>query len=417
MIDKIIKTITIINNKFYFKILYLLVSLSFVSVLSDIPGLNLLNTGLIVWGVLLVLINAFALLNEEMAPYKIFLYIFIIGSLLLIMTKYRTGGNIKIFATNLILFFAMFTVDRKKNEKELLKEMDVISWVYFITASLLALGSLFLIVFNKSIVINDKIYGINIQGGGDGHVGLFFNRNALGIACALAIAVGIYLIITNKSFLNKILISLFFIINLITLKESNNRSGIIVLLTLLGVSIFMYLKRCIWRVFYCILILSLAATAFALKSSLLAKILDGRYELWIAGRELIKIWPLTGVGNSALISSLTSILPELNKYDVSRLPGIEAGGLHNIYIQIGAVYGIPMLSIFLLFIISLFVFTISRLDAMKGPKKYRITILVSLCMGIILVNFFESNLIFIISFISLLFWIYMGYIASLLKNR
>jgi len=414
MIDKIIKVITIINNKFYFKILYLLVSLSFVSVLSDIPGLNLLNTGLIIWGVLLVIINAFALLNEEMTPYKIFLYIFIIGSLLLIMTKYRTGGNIKIFATNLILFFAMFTVDRKKNEKELLKEMDVISWVYFITASLLALGSLFLILFNKSIVINNKIYGINSESGGN--IGLFFNENALGIASALAIAAGLYLIITNKSIINKILILLFFVINITTLKESHNKSGIIVLLTLLGVNIFIYLKRYIWRTVYCIMVLISVTAAVTLKRSFLDGILDGRDELWIAARELIKIKPLTGVGNSALISSLTYLLPDLHKYDVWRLPGIEGGGLHNIYIQIGAVYGIPMLSIFILFIIALFIFIISKLDTMKGPQKYRITVLVSLCLGIIFVNLFESNLVFIISFISLLFWIYMGYIVSLLKK-
>lgn len=45
------------------------------------------------------------------------------------------------------------------------------------------------------------------------------------------------------------------------------------------------------------------------------------------------------------------------------------------------------------------------------------TTIASMLLGILAVNVFESNLVYIISFISIMFWIYLGYTISILDNR
>lgn len=99
------------------------------------------------------------------------------------------------------------------------------------------------------------------------------------------------------------------------------------------------------------------------------------------------------------------------------LPGLSTGRLHNIYIETATVNGIVSLVMILSFIVILFVFIINRLDHLRKKEKFEMTTLTSMILGIIAVNLFESTLIYIISFISMIFWIYSGYLVSIIGNR
>ncbi|WP_238884793.1 O-antigen ligase [Clostridium sp. YIM B02551] len=415
--DTLIKGINFINNKFYFKILYLLMSISFVSIVSEVPGLSLLNKALIVWGIILVVLSAITLINEGVEYYKIPLYIFILCSFLLVVFKYRTGENIKIFAVNLIIFFAMLSVDKKKTDKELLKEINVISTIYYVVASILCIGSAILFLAKLNFTIKGHNYGINPIGGGEGNVGLFFNENALGIAAALAIVIGVYLIIDYKKFISKTVVLLTIIPNGIALYLSSGRSGFLMIMMLVFILIFIYAKNIFLRIGM-ILLAVLAVIGATIKvDNFLDQVLSGRDQLWITAWESIKLHPLTGVGNTAMIPTLTDLIPKLTSRGIYHLPGIEAGGLHNIYIQIATVYGVPMLIIFMCFIFMTFIHVILKIDKLRGSKKLKSTILFSICVGVICVNFFESDLIYIISFISILFWVYLGYLIKLVEKN
>lgn len=408
------KIFRLVTDSFYFKLAYLIISICVVSVFSIVPGINVINKSLIVWGIFLIVVNLFQVINEKLTIYKVILYMFIFFSMILILFNYRSSENIKIFIINLILFMVMFFVEKNKKQNDLLKEITTISWVYLIQVTLLTLGSLYLIFFNKNIQMNSIEYGINSNGM---HNGLFFNENALGLAAVLAIAVGLYLLCLTQKLKYKILVVVSETINVFALKESNNRSGIIVLIALCLIGVFIYIINKYIRVGLIILAIISTIVITIKNSSILVPILSGRDQLWIAAFASIKKHIFVGVGNSDLIPKLTEIIPEVNKYDVWHLPGIESGGLHNIFIQIAAVYGLPMLIIFILFLISLFIYIISKIDKLKGSKKLKMTIITSLCLGIIFVNFFESNLIYIISFISLVFWIYAGYILALVEKN
>ena len=62
-------------------------------------------------------------------------------------------------------------------------------------------------------------------------------------------------------------------------------------------------------------------------------------------------------------------------------------------------------------------FIVQHLDKLKRTEKLQMTTLTSLIVGILSVNLFESTLVYMASFMSLVFWIYLGYLISILDNK
>ena len=148
---------------------------------------------------------------------------------------------------------------------------------------------------------------------------------------------------------------------------------------------------------------------FALFHDKLYNFLSARNELWYSAWLLIKQNSLVGVGNSSLVEKVYSMRPGVI------LPGIEAGGLHNILLQITTANGFIALILFLIIIYNAFIFIIKKVDLSFGKDRKLDLILLSLVTGILFVNLFESNLIYIVSFIPIIFWTYLGYFISILK--
>ena len=99
------------------------------------------------------------------------------------------------------------------------------------------------------------------------------------------------------------------------------------------------------------------------------------------------------------------------------LPGIEAGGLHNIYLQIITSNGIISLIILLCLLGAIIYALATKIDLLKGTDKILNGILLVLIFGILFVNLFESNLIYITSFISIIFWSYLGYFYTAITHN
>ena len=99
------------------------------------------------------------------------------------------------------------------------------------------------------------------------------------------------------------------------------------------------------------------------------------------------------------------------------LPGIEAGGLHNIYLQIITANGLISFIIFISLIIMTICTLTKKIDSMNKKDKLINGILLTLIFGILFVNLFESNLVYIASFISIIFWSYLSYFYSITTNN
>ncbi|MDY2729780.1 MAG: O-antigen ligase family protein, partial [Clostridium sp.] len=274
----------------------------------------------------------------------------------------------------------------KDKSKELLNnELNIISNLFIGFTFVFSTASTIMYIFKISFVLFDTTYGLN--------QGLYVYKNTLAIAAAISFVLSFYCYIksTNKT------IKIFYIINAIlqifNVFYSGGRSALLLLLAIPFVFVFLYIKN---NMFRCALIIVPAITCigiFAKFHDKLYKFLSARNELWYSAYMLFKSHLLTGVGNSSLVDKVYSMRPGVV------LPGIEAGGLHNIYLQIITSNGIISLIILLCLLGAIIYALATKIDLLKGTDKILNGILLVLIFGILFVNLFESKLIYITSFI------------------
>ena len=400
-----------VDNKFYFKLLYLFVSLTYATILKYVPGIKILNYLAFAWGIILILL----MIIEDYKRRKIYKFdvplgIFIILTLVLNFIAYRSIEDLKVWMVNLILIITIFTVDVFRNKKAIIKEMNIITYFYvvfmFITSSL-SLGMKF---FEIKIEIRNIVFEFNgIKGG------IFENKNALSIAAALAIVMCIYLNCVAKSHRLK----MFCIANIIlqtitmifvTMMGEHGRSAFLIVIAVVYIFIFVYNKNKYFRIVFLLIPILICGTFLTYKDNV-RDFTSGRSSLWTSAAIVIQEHPLAGVGNNDLVEAVKSAR------ETDDLPGLELGGLHNIYVQTATVNGIISLLLFLVFIGMILMFIIQHLDKLKRKEKFKMTTLTSIIVGILAVNLFESTIIYIVSFISMIFWIYLGYLVSILDNK
>ena len=405
MKEQIKKVYDILDNKLYFKLLYLFVSLTFVTILKCIPGINIFKEIAFAWGILLLIFMFFNdYKKRKLYNFDIALGLFIVVTFIFNLLVYRNSTNIKIWIVDLILFVVVFSVDVFKNKKQLIKEMNIISCSYAIFMFVVSFISLEMKMFDKSITIGEYLFS-----GSKG--GLFENENALSIAAALAIVMCIYLNYISKNFRFKI----FWIVNIalqfFTMLSFKGRSAYLVVIAVIYTFCFIYNKNKYIRGLLIILPVLLGVGGYFYEGDQIRNFTSGRTSLWDSAGKVINHHPIAGVGNADMIQNVMNARP------TGDLPGLEFGGLHNIYIQIATVNGIISLILFLLFILLTIAFVVKRIDCLRKKEKMHMTIITSITIGVLAVNVFESTLIYGTSFISIIYWVYLGYLVSILGNK
>ena len=176
------------SNKFYLKLLYLFVSMSFVTILIHVPGIKLLGKAALVWGMILILFTVFNDYRErKLYKFDIPLIIFIIITLVYNILFYRSMENMKVWIVDFMLFTCIFSINVFKNRKDTLREMNIITYCYTLFMFLASIVAIILKFSGKVIEIGDHVFGME--------QGIFINPNALSIACAIAILLSIYLLL------------------------------------------------------------------------------------------------------------------------------------------------------------------------------------------------------------------------------
>lgn len=410
---EIIKNIyDFIDNKFYFKLLYLFVSLTFVTILKDIPVIREFKYIALAWGIVLILLMIIEnYKRRKIYKFDIPLAVFTIITLVFNIIAYRSVENIKIWLVNLILFTVIFSVDVFRCKKTMIKEMNIITYFYAIFMFIASIISLIMRFSGKTIELKGILFGATR--------GVFENENALGIAAALAIVMCIYLNYAAKSHKFKMFWLANIVLQTITMIGSNGRSAYLIVIAVVYIYIFVYNKNKYFRIILLLMPILASGIFFQLDKSNIRSFTSGRSSLWTCGAIVIKEHPLIGVGNNDFIEAVTVVSKnsDLSGLEFGDVPGIEFGGLHNIYVQIATVNGIIPLLLFITFLGMILMFIIQHLDKLKRKEKLQMTTLTSLVFGILVVNLFESTLIYIVSFISMIFWIYLGYLVSILDNK
>ena len=393
-----------IDNRFYCKLLYLFVSLTFVTILIDVPGIKIFSKIAQLWALALILLMVIEdRKRRKLYKFDIPLMAFVGLTLVYNLFLYKNITDFKEWIVNLILFTTIFTIDVFRNKKEIIKEMNIITYFYCIFMFIASIISLILRLLGRSVQIGDILFG--------GSKGIFVNENALSIACAIAIVMCIYMNIIAKNNRMKMFWLANIVLQAITMIGSNGRSAILVVIAVAYTYIFVYYRNKYARVALLILPIIVCGAIFTLEENTIRDYTSGRSSLWTSASIVIKDNPLTGVGKNDFVDAVRAAR------DTDDLPGLETGGIHNIYLQIATINGIIALLLIIVFLYIILVFIVQKLDKLKRKEKLQMTTLASMLLGILAVNLFESNLIYIISFISMIFWIYLGYLISILDNK
>ncbi|MFT8347610.1 O-antigen ligase family protein [Clostridium saccharoperbutylacetonicum] len=397
-----------VDNKFYFKLLYLFITLTYVTILKYIPGTNIVKNIVFAWGILLLLL----LIIEDYKRRKIYKFdiplgIFMILTLIFNLFVYKDMDNIKVWMVNLIVFTIIFTVDVFRNKKELIKEMNIISCFYVVFMFLASGASLIMYLFNMKLTIKNVVFELNGVNGG-----VFENKNALSIAAALAIVLCIYLNYVTQSHRLK----LFWLVNIVLqvavmMVGSHGRSADLIVIAVVYTFVFVYNKNKYLRTVLVLIPILACIGVWQVNKDNIRLYTSGRSNLWESAAVVVEQHPLAGVGYNDMIGEVKAARP------ISDLPGLDVGRLHNIYIETATVNGTISLLLFISFLGIILAFIVEQLDKLQRKEKIQMTTLTSLIVGIIAVNLFESNLINSANFISMIFWIYLGYLVSILDNK
>ena len=405
MKEQLKKVYDILDNKFYFRLLYLFVSLTFVTILKCIPGYNIFKDVAFAWGFLLLLFMFFNdYKKRKLYNFDVALGAFIIITFIFNILVYRNSTNIKIWGVNLILFVIVFSVDVFRSKKELIKEMNVITYFYVIFMFIVSFISLEMKIFDKSFTIGQYFFS-----GSKG--GLFENENAISIAAALTIVMCIYLKYISKNLKIRMFCWVNIVLQVFTMLYFKGRSAYLIVIAVLYTFCFIYNKNKYIRSLLIILPVLFGVGGYFYEGNQIRDFTSGRTSLWESAGKVIEHYPIAGVGNADMVQKVIDARP------TGDLPGLQTGGLHNIYVQIATVNGIIALILFLIFIVLTIVFIVKKIDGLRKKEKMHMTIITSIIIGIIVVNIFESALIYGTSFISMIYWIYLGYTISILGNR
>lgn len=405
------KITTILSNNLYFCLFYLFISLCFTSILKELPFINILSKLAIVWGGILALYHTIKIIKRKPTMVELSIIIFLGFTLLINLIFYHSVENLKIWIINFIFLLGLFYVNLEKSTKTLKKELSIISYSISIFTFIFSFISNVLLILKKSFVINNILYGYDTVK--KLYPGLYIYKNALAIASGIGILVTVYLLFENNN--ASIKLKTFFRFNIliqsISLLFSKGRSAYFLVIAIPFVLIFMWLKNK-WIRKAMIIIPSIACIAgFSAFHERLYNFLSARNELWYSAWLLIKQNFFFGVGNDSLVENVYSMRPNVI------LPGIEDGGLHNIFLQILTANGFIVLILFISILYFAFSFIVKKVDFSYAKERRLDLVLLSLVVGIVFVNLFESNLIYIVSFISIIFWTYLGYFISIKLNK
>ncbi|MEG0669018.1 MAG: O-antigen ligase family protein [Clostridium sp.] len=389
----------IVTNRAIFVSVYLLISLLFVTFASELPLIGLINKVTIIWGVALIpyfIYRRFANRKSSIKVYEILIIAFLLLTLALNIFSYFTTENLKNWLINNIYLIVLFLPDYKTSLSRCKKQLNVISTVFigfsFITS-----------VISIGMLIMDKVYTNSV---GTVYTNAFSNENSLGLSAALAFLISLYMFFAFKN--NKIIkfsMIINMIIQVIAVVLAGGRSSYIVFMALIFIYVFVKFKNIFIR-------LIMIGTPIGLMVIIVCKYIDklyllltGREILWDTALKLIKTVPLTGVGNSDLV-------PRIRELTYEELLGIDAGGLHNMYIQVAAVNGVISCVLFIGILLSIFLFVLNKIDSLNKTKQIKVIPLFAVFVGIALVSLMESTLLYNISFISIIFWTYSSYLCT-----
>ena len=384
----------IVLNDYYFMILYLILAFLIPTSLNN-NFLNLILKLSLLWGGCICIYNLYTSFKNKFNKIEIIVLLFLGTTFIFNIFFYRSGENIKTWIVNVILLYGIFIKQRDKDDNQIKKELLNLSIIIVLITTCLSIISIILYIINKN-------YACRTEGT---FQGIFNYNNSLAISAGISLILSIYLYFClRKRYRYLFVFNCIFEMIIVILSEG--RSVYLLFIAIPLMYIYINIKNKILRRIILGSGIIVGVGSFIAFSDKLYNFLSARNELWTSALMVIKENIFTGVGYSNLVDSVKNVRKDV------LLPGIEFGGVHNIFMQVATVNGIIVLFIFII----LLGITLSKLVNMllcKNKLDLPMFFLGVLVVGLLLVNVFESNILYITSYISIIFWAYLGRLISI----
>lgn len=412
--------ISIRNQKLYYKVVFLIITLIYTTFLSYIPRFSTIsNLLLLMWGVIIVYLEFKVYKTLYFKKYKYPLILFFLLGFVTIIIYGNKGSNLKLWASIWIQFFILFSEVKVDNKYQVAKEMSLICKSFIIPSLIFSAMTAIMYVLKVNMTIYGYKHGMTGYGA---YLGVYAGTNTQGLVAAASIM--LTLLLFGLRLLNKRMVPLYWfniVVQLIVLYISKGRSAMVGLLVYLVIYSVVMIKSRKLRLVYIVYLLVFGLLGgFILSqgdSSLVNKnkelgFFSGRVLLWSQGVKVVKENPIYGVGVSNLVK-------EVKKVATNDLPGIEGGGMHNIYLQTAisnGVISLVLLVVFFLYISYLIYKWLVRYKVNNVEKKI-VAAIFSITIAIYIINFVEANMLYVANFIATIYWILLGYAMSFVRKE
>lgn len=388
------------DNIIYYKILYILYGILSVTILREVPFFtNIFSMSMVILSFIYFCIFIYRGYYKQMNKMRYLLVLFLIiqCSTFFISKNYISDIIRLVFNGIYFLIISNNTCNHKKDDIN-----KIFKIILPIICTIMVI-SIIMYLFNISININNNIYGrLPESDYYKSFVGVTVNSNTIGILASFLFIMALHLRIFNKK--NILLNYICMLLSGISLFISQSRGAILMLLIYIItlITLINKNKKYIRLFISTIIVVFIGIIIYYLSKHNIDTVSTGRSILWENAFNLIKENKIFGVGT-------TSFIDVMKESSSVYLPGIDKGGLHNIYIQIALANGLLAFCIFIIFIFLSIVIFIKRILFSNIDYSNKINMsLFSILISILSLNLFESTLIYICSFIALIFWICIG---------
>lgn len=398
---------------------FIIITLIYTTFLAKIPRFSTLTNFLLLgWAVAIMFLEFKKDGTLAIKRYKYPLVIFFLLGFVTIFLMQGKVGNLKLGASLWIQFFILFSEVRINNQYVIVKELSTLCKTYIIISFIASFITLVMYALDINFVFMKERYGMTPYGA---YTGVYTGSNTEALVACLSII--ITLLILKLKVTNKIGV-IFYLFNigiqLIVLNMSKGRGAMVGLLAYAIVYLFVLIKSQRHRFTYVIyLMLGGGLGAFILsrwggylvnKSEGLG-FFGGRLSLWSQGLKVVKSNFFYGVG-------VSNVVEEVKKVATKPLPGIEGGAMHNIYIQTAVSNGGIALLIILAFFIWISIVMYKTLVKYKvnNVEKKILASIFALTIAIYVINFVEANMLYVANFVATVYWIFLGYGITIVKN-
>ncbi len=367
--------------------------------------------------------------------------------------KYGYADNFKGFIWMCLHFFTLFACDVDRDEKEYKKEFHILSIFFMMVMLVMSTASLVQFFINYSFEQYNPDY-TRLAGLVWGRLwGVFRDPNYASVFASISVVMSLYYFKKYKSVVGRILLILNMFIQLAYIGFSDSRTGLVTLFLTVFVYVFMLaakksnIKNILKYVVSVVLAIVIAG-AFMMIPPVLEHVgddiviqyyesiddpevevpeLEGdrdeqiendvsnrRFDLWKSGVEIFATKPIVGVSFYNLQNYALQELPET--YLVNNDHG-QFNNMHNMLFNLLSGQGCIGMILFIAFALYVIVYILKRIfNVEEGDYEY-LVIMLACIVAAFSSSMFLTDVIYVNSPTSIIFWLFLGYMLHYFKRK